>query len=161
MKCLINVEISSCLVFPHKYPNMYLARSRFHLDNNAVFAVMLWIHSLIISKIAAVWWRINVAISFHDNVIKWNHFPRYWPFVRGIHRSPVNSPLIGQWLGSLMFSLICAWINHWVNNDEAGDLRRHRGHYDVTVILGRISAPGAHSSLGTSQSASDTGNVNQ
>ena len=26
------------------------------------------------------------------DVIKWKHFPRYWPFVRGIHRSPVNSP---------------------------------------------------------------------
>ena len=21
----------------------------------------------------------------HDDVIKWKHFPRYWPFVRGIH----------------------------------------------------------------------------
>ena len=29
---------------------------------------------------------------FFDDVIKWKHFPRYWPFVRGIHRSPVNSP---------------------------------------------------------------------
>ena len=29
--------------------------------------------------------------SHHDDVIKWKHFPRYWPFVRGIHRSPVNS----------------------------------------------------------------------
>ena len=28
----------------------------------------------------------------HDDVIKWRHFPRYRPFVRGIHRSPVNSP---------------------------------------------------------------------
>ena len=27
----------------------------------------------------------------HDDVIKWKHFPRYWPFMRGIHRSPVNS----------------------------------------------------------------------
>ena len=42
----------------------------------------------------------------HDDVIKWKHFPRYWPFVRGIHRSPVNSPHKGQWRGSLMFSLI-------------------------------------------------------
>ena len=33
-----------------------------------------------------------------------------------------------------MFSLICAWINGWVNNREAGDLRRHRAHYDVTVM---------------------------
>ena len=42
----------------------------------------------------------------HDDVIKWNHFPRYWPFVRGIHPSPVNSPHKGQWRGPLMFSLI-------------------------------------------------------
>ena len=44
---------------------------------------------------------------------------------------PVNSLHKGQWRGALMFSLICAWINDWVNNREAGDLRRHRGHYDV------------------------------
>ena len=40
----------------------------------------------------------------------------------------------GQWRGALMFSLICVWIHDWVNNGEAGDLRRHRGHYDVTVM---------------------------
>ena len=57
------------------------------------------------------------------------------PFVLGIHRSPVNSPHKGQWRGVLMFSLICAWINGWVNNRKAGDLRRHRIHYDVTVML--------------------------
>ena len=47
---------------------------------------------------------------------------------------PVNSPHKGQWRGALMFSLICAWINGWVNNREAGDLGRHRGHYDVNVM---------------------------
>ena len=31
--------------------------------------------------------------------------------------------------------LICAWINAWVNTREAGDLRRHRVHYDVIVML--------------------------
>ena len=67
----------------------------------------------------------------HDDVIKWKHFPCYWPFVRGIHRSPVNSPHKGQWRGALMFSLI--WTNGWVNNQDAGDLRRHRTNYDVTV----------------------------
>ena len=44
----------------------------------------------------------------HDDVIKWKHFPRYWPFVPGIHRSPVNSPHKGQCRGAVMFSLICA-----------------------------------------------------
>ena len=70
----------------------------------------------------------------HDDVIKWKHFPRYWPFVPGIHRSPMNSPQKGQWRGALMFSLICVWINGWVNSGEAGDLRRHRAHYGVTVM---------------------------
>ena len=70
----------------------------------------------------------------NDDVIKWKHFPRYWPFVRRIHRSPVNSSHKGQWRGALMFSLICVWINDWVNNGEAGDLKRYRIHYDVTVM---------------------------
>ena len=70
----------------------------------------------------------------HDDVIKWKHFPRYWPFVRRIHRSSVNSPHKGQWRGALMFILICARLNGWVNNGEAGDLRRNRAHYDVMVM---------------------------
>ena len=71
----------------------------------------------------------------HDDVIKWKHFPRNWPFVREIHRSPVNFPHKGQWRGALMFSLIYAWINDSVNNREAGDLRRQHGHYDVIVMI--------------------------
>ena len=69
-----------------------------------------------------------------DDVIKWKHFPRYWPFVQVIHRSPVNSPHKGQWREASMFSMICVWINGWVNNREAGDLRRHRAHNDVTAM---------------------------
>ena len=69
-----------------------------------------------------------------DDVIKWKHFPRYWSFVRGIHRSPVNSPHKGQWRGALMFSLIYTWTHGWVNNREAGDLRRYRAHYDVIAM---------------------------
>ena len=71
----------------------------------------------------------------YDDVIKWKHFPRHWPFVRGIHRSLVNSPHKGQWRGALMFSLICARINGLINNRDAGDLRCHRAHYDVIVII--------------------------
>ena len=46
--------------------------------------------------------------ALHEGVMKWKHFPRHWSFVRGIHRSPVNSPYKGQWRGALMFSLIWA-----------------------------------------------------
>ena len=72
------------------------------------------------------WWR-------HQ----WKYFQRYWPCVRGIHRSPVNSPHKDQWRGALMLSLICARINAWENNRKAGDLRRHRAHYDVIVMRDR------------------------
>ena len=43
---------------------------------------------------------------YHDDVIKWKHFPRYWPFVGGIHRWPENSPHKGKSHGALMISLI-------------------------------------------------------
>ena len=82
----------------------------------------------------------NIHGVSHADVIKWKHFPRYWPFVRGIHRSPVNSPHKGQWHGAFMFSLICAWTNSWANNWDAGDLRRHSTRYDVTVMLLTVHA---------------------
>ena len=63
-------------------------------------------------------WSIVLLKNWHnhDDVIQWKHFPRYWPFVQGVHRSPVNSSHKGQWRGTLMLSLICAWINGCVNN---------------------------------------------
>ena len=71
--------------------------------------------------------------QIHDDVIKWKHVPRYWPFVRGIHRWPVDSLHKSHWHGALMYSVICAWTNNWANNRDAGDLRRHWAHYDVIV----------------------------
>ena len=51
-----------------------------------------------------------------------------------------NSPVPGEFPAqrpvtrSFDVSLICARINGWVDNSEAGDLRRHRVHYDVIVM---------------------------
>ena len=78
---------------------------------------------------------IQTEMCHNDDVIIWKHFLRYWPFVRGIHRSPVNSPHKGQLRGNLMLSLISAWINCLANNRETGDLKRHQAHYDVTVMI--------------------------
>ena len=76
----------------------------------------------------------NIMFKTHDDAMKWKHFPRYWLFVRGINRWPVDSPNKSQWRGALVFSLICAWPNGWANNRGAGGLGRHRAHYDVTVM---------------------------
>ena len=63
-----------------------------------------------------------------------NIFRSHGPFVRWIHRSPVNSQHKSQWCGALMFSLICAWTNNWANDGDPGDLRRHHAHYGVIVM---------------------------
>ena len=53
----------------------------------------------------------------------------------------MKSPITGEFpsqrpvMRSFEFSFICAWINGWANNREAGDLRRHRALYDVTVMV--------------------------
>ena len=98
----------------------------------------------------------------HHDVINWKHFPRYWPFVRGIHRLPVNSTHKGQWRGALMFSLIYAWTNVWVNNCEAGDLWlshslwgqcNEKGHLNSFVAHGfpnvcvTMATPGHHDTV--------------
>ena len=70
----------------------------------------------------------------HNGVIKWKHSELLLAIVRGIHRSPADFPHKGQWRGALKFSLICAWTNGWASNRDAGDLRRHRAHYDTTVM---------------------------
>ena len=69
--------------------------------------------------------------KLHDGVIKWKHFPRYWPFVR----SPVDSPHEGQWREALLISLICAWTIGWANTRYADDLICNHAHYDTIVIL--------------------------
>ena len=75
--------------------------------------------------------HVNHSGKVHDDVIIF----RVTGHLCGEFTSPVNSPHKGQWRRTLMFSLISVWINGWVNNREAGDLTRHRGHYDVTVML--------------------------
>ena len=89
----------------------------------------------ILWRIKSITWlpiQFNKSKSIHDDVIKWKHFPRYWPFVREIHRSPANSSHKGQWRGALMFSLICAlnkglskqWWGWWFETPSR-PLRRH------------------------------------
>ena len=71
------------------------------------------------------------SLTSHDDVIKWKHFARYWPFVYSPHK--------GQWRGALMFFFICPWTNGWGNNRYDGDFRRHRAHCNVTVIIPSVS----------------------
>ena len=78
-------------------------------------------------------------LSHQSSLLPWcrhqmEKSPRYWSFVTGIHRSPVDSPHKGQWRGALRVFFICTRINGWANTWDAGDLRHHRAHSDVIVI---------------------------
>ena len=78
-----------------------------------------------------------------ENVLTWwrhqmETFSALLALCAGNSPVSVNSPHKGQWRGALMFSLICSWIHDWVNNRETGDLRRHRAHYDVIVMILRL-----------------------
>ena len=61
------------------------------------------------------WWRHQMATCSASLALVWGI--QRW--LRGIHRSPVNSPHIEQWTGVKMFSLICAWTNGWVKNSRS------------------------------------------
>ena len=109
------------IILSHKVPVVNLRFGR-------IYEVICW--NAVLKALRNV---THVPQAWHDDVIKWKHFPRYLPFVRAIHRSPVNSPHKGQWR-ALMFLWSAPWINGWENNRESHDLRRHRAHYDVIVM---------------------------
>ena len=71
-----------------------------------------------------IWWRQQMKI-----------FSELLPLCSG--KSPVTNEFSSQRPMTRsfdVFSLIYALTNGWVNNLDAGDLRRHRGDYDVTVM---------------------------
>ena len=70
-------------------------------------------------------WRHSNLFSVHDAVIKWKLFPRYWPVVRWIHRSLVNSPRKGPGTQALVIFFV---LTNGYKQPSAGDLRRHDGH---------------------------------
>ena len=62
---------------------------------------------------------LYIFMCIHDDVIEWKHFPRHWPFVRGIHRWPVNSPHKGQWRGAFDVSFDLR-MNNWLSKQSLG-----------------------------------------
>ena len=85
-------------------------------------------------------------IRGHDNVIKWKHFPRYWPFVRGIHRSPVISPhkrpvtrRFDVFFDLRLNKLLSKQSWGWWFKTLSRTLRRHSyGHPSLVEIICRV-----------------------
>ena len=82
--------------------------------------------------------KLHINMTTTHQMTWWRHqmetFSALLALCVGNSPVPVNSPQKCQCRGTLMFSFICVWINGWVNNREAGNLRRYRAHYNVTVM---------------------------
>ena len=110
-------------------PRWHMTFKSSNLKNNGQFIMHIYYNG---------WRRKGHGKSkHHDDVIKWKHFSRNWPFVWGIHRSRwiPHTKASDAELWCFLWSLICVWIHGWVNNREAGDLRRHRCYYNVNVMI--------------------------
>ena len=95
---------------------------------------------------------LDIEVSQHPHLTQQDQISLAWwrhqmeTFSELLALCAGNSPVTGefptqskgQWRGALMFSLICALINGLVNDREAGDLRRHRAHYDVIVMVALV-----------------------
>ena len=103
-----------------------------HNKTHHIMQVMCMIHVLGMAQLLEhvnTWWRQQLET-----------FSALLALCEGNHRSPVVSSHKGQSRGGLMFNFICAWTNGWANNRDAGDSKRHRVHYDVTVMEYFLSA---------------------
>ena len=82
--------------------------------------------------------RCNAVEKFVWIITWWHHqmetFSALLAICAGNSLVTGGCPHKGQCRGALVFSLICTWINRWVNSGDAGDLRRHHAHYDVTIM---------------------------
>ena len=72
----------------------------------------------------------DVMQKIHDDVMIWKHFPRNWPFVRGIHQWPVNSCTKAS--DAEAWFLFYLFLNKRLSNQSGG----HGAHYEVIVMHG-------------------------
>ena len=119
--CDFYISVCFMLVTLFSYNWLYPGLFGIIIGIQMFFVVFHFVSGLILSWL--FYCRLScftlLKVSIHDDVIKWKHLPRYWPFVRGIHRSPVNSPHKGQWREALVFSLICS-LNNRLSKESWG-----------------------------------------
>ena len=144
---------NSCFILFLKLPwgtQTYLLKGNVTFLAECIWKQKPWLPIHILSEV--LWWRPGALwIVSIDNYAN--------PFQNGMMTSssgkkfPVTGPLCGEftaqrWIpltkasdAELRCFFIYAWINGWVNNRCAGYLRRHRAHYDVTVMFISIVPP--------------------
>ena len=107
-----------------------------------LFKILFWYkyHSTNDENYASIWTTDEIPWLFPDFDNKLQNFPtcNKIPWLFPDSENDWNFPDFSLTVATLIWyirKLICVWINCWVNNREAGDLRRYRAHYDVSVMV--------------------------
>ena len=84
----------------------HLATMSYRTPNQIfVFKYCLW---LVKHTAEPIFMELQHTWPYHEDVITWKHLPHYWPFMREVHLSQVDSPhntRKGQYFRALVFSL--------------------------------------------------------
>ena len=106
--------------------------------------IKIWFYVYLNYQHRVTWMSLFVPIvllrfAYHDDVIKWKHFPCYWPCVRGIHRSPVNSLYKGQWRGGALMFSVMIYASRYIHTNDAN------GVFAVKIETNILSMPDSSS----------------
>ena len=124
----IYIYIYYCYISCRNQLSIYLCITfKLYRQPRPIMDVLWWMY-LKYRRLLCVanWYQSNHMMSSDGNIFRVTGF--LWGESTG------GYPHKDQWRRVLMFSLIYAWTNSWANNRDAGDLKRHRDHYDVTVM---------------------------
>ena len=95
-----------------------------------VYDISLWVVQRMLYVINYM--EVNTIYN-HSKGTWWRHQMETYSSLQAICAG--NSPVTGEFPAQrpVTRGFDVSGINSWVNNREAGDLRRHRAHYDVIV----------------------------
>ena len=127
----ISIQLNSKEMYCLQQVNMIQNKLMIHTPDSCHGANIVTIRRIKVCHNDYFWCHQCMITSSNGNI------SALLAFVRGIHRSPVNSPHKGQWRGALMFSLNSSWTNNIQELSKQWRrrwLRRHRTNYDVIVM---------------------------
>ena len=138
---ILEIRRFSTFLSPH-WDFLYWENDFFILNQGLIPTSIPNIHTLIFQHDVMLMKKVSKHLNLETRLWNYRHACSWWRHQMETYSALLainagNSPAThkGRWRGSLMLSLICAQINGWVNNCEAGGSRRHRAHYDITVML--------------------------
>ena len=126
--CVVNLKSADTMKRQVKLDN--LTPMEYHSNEKIIICVRIYQDYVIIKLVVVI--RVEILSFRMEMNVRFGVYPDSHGAL--ITFSSVDSPHRGQWHEALMYSLIYTWTISGANTRDAGDLRRHRAHYDVTVM---------------------------